>query len=90
MHFGRAEARKGDADLALTAREFRLLRYFLENRGRVVTREQLLDDVWDYEKPPFTRTVDMHVAKLRKKLEDDPARPRFLLTVHGMGYKFAE
>ncbi len=90
VHFGRAEARKGEAPLALTARELRLLRYFLENRGRVVTREQLLDEVWDYENAPFTRTVDMHVAKLRKKIEDDPARPRFLLTVHGLGYKFAE
>ncbi len=90
VHFGRAEARKGEADLALTARELRLLRYLLENRGRVVTREQLLDEVWDYENAPFTRTVDMHVAKLRKKIEDDPARPRFLLTVHGLGYKFAE
>lgn len=90
VHFGRAEARKGETDLALTARELRLLRYFLENRGRVVTREQLLDQVWDYENAPFTRTVDMHVAKLRKKIEDDPARPRFLVTVHGLGYKFAE
>ena len=90
VHFGRAEARKGEIDLALTARELRLLRYFLENRGRVVTRDQLLDEVWDYEKMPFTRTVDMHVAKLRKKIEDDPARPRFLLTVHGLGYKFVD
>jgi len=90
VHFGRAEARKGDRDLALTARELRLLRYFLENRGRVVSREQILDRVWDYDAAPFTRTVDMHVAKLRKKIEDDPARPRFLLTVHGLGYKFVE
>ncbi len=90
VHFGRAEARKRDEDLGLTARELRLLRYFLENRGRVVSREQLLDEVWDYEKAPFTRTVDMHVAKLRKKIEDDPTRPRFLLTVHGIGYKFVE
>lgn len=90
VHFGRAEARKGDTDLELTARELRLLRHFLENRGRVITREQLLDAVWDYEKAPFTRTVDMHVAKLRKKIEDDPARPRFLLTVHGIGYKFVD
>jgi DNA-binding response OmpR family regulator len=90
VHFGRAEARKSDRELVLTARELRLLRFFLENRGRVVTREQLLDEVWGYEQTPFTRTVDMHVAKLRKKIEDDPARPRFLLTVHGMGYKFVD
>jgi DNA-binding response OmpR family regulator len=90
VHFGRAEARKGDRDLPLTARELRLLRFFLEHRGRVVTRDQILDEVWDYERAPFTRTVDMHVAKLRRKIEDDPARPRFLLTVHGLGYKFVE
>ncbi|MFN8177288.1 MAG: response regulator transcription factor [bacterium] len=90
VHFGRAEARKGDRDLPLTARELRLLRFFLENRGRVVTRERLLDEVWGYEQTPFTRTVDMHVAKLRKKIEDDPAQPRFLLTVHGLGYKFVD
>lgn len=90
VHFGRAEARKADVELALTARELRLLRFFLENRGRVVTREQLLDEVWGYQQTPFTRTVDMHVAKLRKKIEDDPARPRFLLTVHGLGYKFVD
>ena len=53
-----------------------------------VTREQLLDAVWDYDTAPLTRTVDMHVAKLRKKIEDVPSEPRFLVTVHGMGYKF--
>lgn len=90
VHFGRAEARKAEVELVLTARELRLLRFFLENRGRVVSREQLLDEVWGYEQTPFTRTVDMHVAKLRKKIEDDPARPRFLLTVHGLGYKFVD
>ena len=54
----------------------------------MVTREQLLDAVWDYDSVPFTRTVDMHIAKLRKKIEPDPHEPRFLVTVHRIGYKF--
>jgi DNA-binding response OmpR family regulator len=64
------------------------LHYFSTHRGEVVTRDQLLDAVWGYDAIPFTRTVDTHVAKLRKKIEDDPARPRHLVTVHRLGYKF--
>jgi two-component system alkaline phosphatase synthesis response regulator PhoP len=64
------------------------LEYFVRRKGEVVTREELLDAVWGYETAPLTRTVDMHVAKLRKKIEDDPASPRYLVTVHRMGYKF--
>jgi DNA-binding response OmpR family regulator len=88
VDFDRAEARKGGADLFLTPRELRLLKYFVEHKGRVVSRDELLDAVWDYDNPPFTRTVDMHVAKLRKKIEDDPADPRHIVTVHRLGYKF--
>jgi DNA-binding response OmpR family regulator len=88
VDFDRAEARKNGAELVLTPHELRLLRYFVEHRGRVVTREELLDAVWDYDNTPFTRTVDMHVAKLRKKIEDDPADPRHIVTVHRIGYKF--
>lgn len=88
VDLARGRARKGGRDLELSTREFALLRYLLENRGRVVTRDELLDAVWGYETAPVTRTVDMHVAKLRKKIEDNPADPRFILTVHGMGYKF--
>lgn len=90
VDFKRAEVRKKGVAVEISPRELRLLRYFLEHRGEVVTREQLLDAVWDYDTVPLTRTVDMHVAKLRKRIEDDPAEPRFLLTVHRMGYKFAE
>jgi len=70
------------------ARELRLLEFFIAHRGEVVARERLLDQVWDYDATPLTRTVDMHVAKLRKKIEDDPSDPKFLVTVHRMGYKF--
>ncbi len=86
--FKHGEVRRNGRLLDLSARELRLLQYFIERRGEVVTREQLLDAVWDYDSAPLTRTVDMHVAKLRKKIEERPARPRFLVTVHGLGYKF--
>jgi DNA-binding response OmpR family regulator len=88
VDFAASEVRKGDAVLDLSTRELRLLRYFVEHRGQVVSRDALLDAVWDYDTPPLTRTVDMHVAKLRKKLEDDPADPRHIVTVHRVGYKF--
>ena len=88
VDFERSEARKRGAPLDLSPREFRLLRYFVEHRGQVVNRDQLLDAVWDYDEAPLTRTVDMHVAKLRKKLEDDPADPQLIVTVHRVGYKF--
>ena len=81
-------AQKDGAEITLTPREFRLLGHFIEHRGEVVTREQLLDDVWGYDTIPFTRTVDTHIAKLRKKIEDDPSDPQHLITVHRLGYKF--
>jgi len=82
------EATKDGKPLELTPREFRLLGYFLEHQGEVVSREQLLDAVWGYDTIPFTRTVDTHVAKLRKKIEDDSSDPQHLITVHRLGYKF--
>jgi len=89
VDFKKGEARKGGKLLDLSARELRLLEYFVEHRGEVVSREALLDAVWGYDSAPLTRTVDMHVAKLRKKIEDPRSRePRFLITVHRMGYKF--
>ena len=84
----RHQAHRNGAPLELTAREFRLLAYFARHKGEVVSREQLLDAAWEYRHTPLTRTVDMHVAKLRKKIEPDPHAPRYLLTVHGLGYKF--
>ena len=74
--------------LPLSAREFQLLRYFLEHPGATLTREQLLTDVWGYSGKMFTRTVAVHVASLRQKLEPEPKQPRYLVTVQGLGYKF--
>jgi DNA-binding response OmpR family regulator len=82
------EVRREGNVITLTAHEFKLLRYFVENAGRVLTRGELLNDVWGYDSYPNTRTVDNQVLKLRQKLEHDPAQPRHFLTVHGAGYKF--
>jgi DNA-binding response OmpR family regulator len=87
VDFDRHEATKAGAPLEMSPRELRLLRFLLEHRGNVVTREQLLDGVWGYDTIPFTRTVDTHIAKLRKKIEDEPSEPRYIITVHGVGYK---
>jgi len=89
IDFGRAEARKGGRALVLSPREFKLLRFLIEHRGEVLPRERLLDAVWGYDNVPFTRTVDMHIAKLRKKIESRPDAPEFIVTVHRVGYKFA-
>ena len=82
------EATKDGKPLELTPREFRLLGYFLDHQGEVVSREELLDAVWGYDTIPFTRTVDTHIAKLRKKIENDASDPEFIITVHRLGYKF--
>ncbi|MBI4593392.1 MAG: response regulator transcription factor [Candidatus Rokubacteria bacterium] len=76
-------------EVTLTRKEFDLLVYLLAHRGEVVTRERLLDEVWGYERFPTTRTVDTHVLRLRRKFEADPDQPRWILTAHGQGYKFA-
>jgi two-component system alkaline phosphatase synthesis response regulator PhoP len=88
VDFKKAEVKKRGEAVEITARELKLLQYFIAHRGEVVPRERLLDQVWEYDDVPLTRTVDMHVAKLRKKIENDPADPRFIITVHRMGYKF--
>jgi len=89
VDFKRFEAAKGGVDLSLTAREFKLLEYFARNRGKVITRNELLDKVWGYKMFPSTRTVDNHIMRLRKQIEDDPSEPAFILSVRGVGYKFA-
>ena len=88
IDFKKYEATKSGAPLDLSPREFRLLQFFVERRGEVVSRDQILNHVWSYNSFPSTRTVDQHVAKLRQKIEGTPNNPRFLLTVHGVGYKF--
>jgi two-component system alkaline phosphatase synthesis response regulator PhoP len=95
LHFGsisvffkRGEAYKAQQPIDLSPREFTLLRFLAERRGEVVTREQLLTIVWGYDASSTSRTVDVHIAKLRRKIEEQPEDPRFIVTVHGMGYKF--
>lgn len=87
VDFLRFEARKAGRALDLSRKEFGVLRLLAARSGEVVTRDELLDAVWGYDRFPTTRTVDNHVALLRAKIEDDPARPRFLLTIRGVGYK---
>ena len=89
VDFRRAEVVRAGAALELSAREFQLLKYFIEHRGATLTREELLNEVWGYNSMPSTRTVDVHVAWLRQKIEPTPRHPQYVLTVHGMGYKFA-
>ena len=81
------EARKGEEVLDMSRKEFGVLRLLAARAGEVITRDELLDEVWGYDQYPTTRTVDNHIALLRTKLEDDPSKPRHLLTVHGVGYK---
>jgi two-component system, OmpR family, alkaline phosphatase synthesis response regulator PhoP len=88
VDFRRAEVMKNGQALELSAREFKLLRYFIEHRGAALTRDELLNEVWGYNAMPSTRTVDVHVAWLRQKLEDNPRHPEYIHTVHGLGYKF--
>lgn len=90
IDFKRATVTKEDSPVELSAMEFKLLQYLIENRGTVHSRDHLLDQVWGYDAMPSTRTVDVHIAWLRQKLEENPRKPRFIQTVHGMGYKFAE
>jgi len=88
IDFKKQEARKGKKSIEMSAKEYELLRYFVEREGEVVSRAQLLDDVWGYEVAPTTRTVDNYVLSLRKKIEADSSKPKHLLTVHTAGYKF--
>ena len=89
VDFRRAEVTREGEAIDLSAREFQLLKYFVEHRGATLTREELLNEVWGYNSMPSTRTVDVHVAWLRQKIEPNPRHPQYILTVHGMGYKFA-
>ncbi len=87
IDFKRFEALKAGQPIELSRKEFGILRLLAARTGEVVTREELLDEVWGYDQYPTTRTVDNHIALLRSKLEDDPANPKHLITVHGVGYK---
>jgi two-component system alkaline phosphatase synthesis response regulator PhoP len=89
VDFRKAEVTRGGAPVELSAREYQLLRYFIEHRGATISRDELLNHVWGYNAMPNTRTVDVHVAWLRQKIEQNPKHPQHILTVHGLGYKFA-
>jgi DNA-binding response OmpR family regulator len=80
-------SRKGKS-LEFSSKEFELLKYFLNHPGETLSRDRLLEDVWGYDRFPTTRTVDAHIVRLRQKVEPKPEDPRFILTVHGTGYKF--
>jgi DNA-binding response OmpR family regulator len=82
------EVLRGGQPVELSAKEFALLAYFVAHPAETLTRDRLLDAVWGYENYPNTRTVDTHIVHLRQKLEPNPEEPRFILTVHGSGYKF--
>jgi len=88
--FKKQEGRRGSRVVKMSAKEFELLKYFAEREGDVITRAQLLDDVWGYEALPTTRTVDNYILLLRKKIEKHPTKPQHLLTVHTKGYKFVK
>ncbi len=89
IHLRGRQVFKTGREVRLTRKEFDLLRYLVEHRGEVITRERLLDEVWGYHQFPTTRTVDTHILRLRQKFEQDPEHPVCILTVHGQGYKFA-
>jgi len=88
VDFTSMEASRAGETVTMTAQEFRVLKFFAKFPGRVISREELLNEVWGYHNYPSTRTVDNHILRLRQKLEPDPANPRHFLTLHGAGYKF--
>jgi DNA-binding response OmpR family regulator len=88
VDFYKAEITRGGEKIAVTPKEFKTLEFLAKNAQRVISRDELLAEVWGYQNYPYTRTVDNHILKLRQKLESDPSRPLHLLTIHGRGYKF--
>jgi DNA-binding response OmpR family regulator len=86
--FKRMEVKRDGSPVVLTAQEFKTFQFLVQNADRVISRDELLNEVWGYQNYPSTRTVDNHILKLRQKLEKDPSSPVHFRTVHGMGYKF--
>ncbi len=89
IDLAKSEVERDGAPLTITGKQFHLLRYFVEHAGRTITRAELLDEVWGERGQRSTRTVDVHVAWLRKKLEPNPRFPRYITTIYGLGYRFA-
>jgi two-component system alkaline phosphatase synthesis response regulator PhoP len=90
VDFTKSHITKDGKTITLGERESRLLRYLIERRGTVLSRDELLQEVWGYKSIPLTRTVDVHVAWLRQKIEEDAKNPKYIVTVHGQGYRFAK
>jgi DNA-binding response OmpR family regulator len=90
INFKKQEMLKGSNQVKLSATEYRILHYFIDHEGEVISRDKFLDEVWGYDTFPTTRTVDNYMLSLRKKIEDDPAIPKHLLTIHKVGYKFVK
>lgn len=90
INFTTHEAQRNGEEVDFTALEFDILRYLIQNRGRTVTRKQLLRDVWGIEQEIITRTIDRHMASVRKKIEPDPSSPTYIETVYGIGYRFED
>jgi two-component system alkaline phosphatase synthesis response regulator PhoP len=88
VDFRKAEVTRGKTPVELSALEFKLLKYFIENRGATLSREELLSRVWGYDAAIHSRTVDVHVSGLRQKIEPNPGRPLYVVTVHKLGYRF--
>jgi DNA-binding response OmpR family regulator len=88
VDFAKMDVIRAGQPVSMTAQEFKVLKFLMENAERVVSREELLNEVWGYQNYPSTRTVDNHILKLRQKLEKDPAQPIHFRTMHGAGYKF--
>ena len=88
IDFAKMELNRNGKPVTLTPREFKALKYFIQNPERVISRDELLNEVWGYECYPSTRTVDNHILQLRQKLEKEPINPVHFRTVHGVGYKF--
>jgi len=88
VNFPEMLAFRGGEPVLLTNMEFKMLKYLVQNARRVISRDELLNEVWGYENYPCTRTVDNHILRLRQKLEQEPSRPAHFHTVHGVGYKF--
>ncbi len=88
MNLKKMEVEKKGAPVKLSATEYKILKYFVEHEGEVITRDKFLDDVWGYDAFPTTRTVDNYILSIRKKIEDDPSSPEHIVTVHTAGYKF--
>jgi two-component system alkaline phosphatase synthesis response regulator PhoP len=90
VDFEKAEVRRNGHAVNLAGKELRLLRYLVENRGRVISRDELLRNVWEYACDVSSRTIDTHIAWLRQKLENNPQFPQYIHTIRGKGYRFSE